>query len=84
MTNHVLLENIYIMKSSADKSVEECTENIDEVKTAGMDLFEHRNGCVCSYTICVALTVMIFTISIDMNMSIKQQIININGKCQIN
>ena len=32
VTNHVLLENIYIMKSSADKSVEECTENIDEVK----------------------------------------------------
>ena len=39
-------------------SAEECTENIDEVKTAD------ENECVCSYTICVVLVVIALAISI--------------------
>ena len=46
------------------KLAEECTENIDEVKIAGMVLFENGNECVCSYTICVVLAVIALTISI--------------------
>ena len=48
-----------------DKLVEECTENIDEVKIHEMALFEHGNECVCSYTICVILAVIFLTISIE-------------------
>ena len=47
-----------------DKLIEECTENIDEVKIAKMALFEHGNDRVCSYTICVILAVIALTISI--------------------
>ena len=39
-------------------SAEEYTQNIDEVTIAGMALFEHGNECVCSYRICVILTVI--------------------------
>ena len=45
-------KNCKCRRKLVDKLVEECTENIDEVKIAGMSLFEHENGCVCSYTIC--------------------------------
>ena len=38
------------------KLVEECTENIGEVKTSGMALFKHGNESLCSYTICVVLS----------------------------
>ena len=34
-----------------DKLVEECTENIDEVKIPGTTLFERRNECKSSCTI---------------------------------
>ena len=51
-------KNCKCRKKLVDKLVEECTENIDEVKIAGMALFEHGNECVCSYTICVILTVI--------------------------
>ena len=44
-----------------NKLVEECTENIDEVKIAATALFERRNECKSSCTIYVLL---IFTISI--------------------
>ena len=47
--------------------MEECTENIDEAKIAEMDLFKCGNECVCSYTICVVLIVMIFTINVRIN-----------------
>ena len=47
-----------------DKLVEECTENIDEVKIAGTALFERRNECKSSLTIYVVLIVIVFTISI--------------------
>ena len=42
-----------------------CTENIDEIKVAGMALFEHGNECVPSYTIYVVLAVTVFTIGIE-------------------
>ena len=56
-------------KSLVDKlvessSAEECTENIDAEKIAGMVLFKQRNDCVCSCTIYVVLIVIIFTINI--------------------
>ena len=57
-------ENCKCRKKLVDKLVEECTENIDEVKIAGMALFEHGNECVCSYTICVVLAVIALPISI--------------------
>ena len=49
-------ENCKCTKQLVDKLVEECTENIDEVKITGMALFEHENECVWSYTICVTNT----------------------------
>ena len=48
-------ENFKCRKKLVDKSVEEYTENIDEVKIVGMVLFKHGNKCVCPYTICVCL-----------------------------
>ena len=51
-------------KKLVDKLVEECTENIDEVKIAGMALFERRNDCKSSCTIYVVLIAIVFTISI--------------------
>ena len=58
-------ENCKCRKKLVDKLVEECTENIDEVKIAGMALFEHGNECVCSYTVCVVLAVISLTFSIE-------------------
>ena len=49
-----------------DKLVEECTENIDEIKIAGMALFELENECLCSYTICLVLAVIALRISIEL------------------
>ena len=43
---------------------EECTENIDEVKIAGMALFERRTKCKSSCTIYVVLIAILFAISI--------------------
>ena len=57
-------ENSKCRKRLIDKLVEECTENIDEAKITGMTLFEHENECVCSYTICVVLAVIVLIISI--------------------
>ena len=87
-----------------DILVEECTENIDEVKIAGMSLFERGNDYKFLCTIYVVLISIVFTISIgigtyfiyykyinrdkklllNMIMSIKHQVININGKYQRN
>ena len=58
-------ENCKCRKKLVDKLVEECTENIDEVKIAGMALFEHRSECICSYAICVVLAVIALTINIE-------------------
>ena len=36
----------------------DCSENIDEAKVTGIDLFEHGKECVCSYTVCIVLGVI--------------------------
>ena len=94
-------ENCKCRKKLVDKLVEECTENIDEVKIAGMTLFERRNECKSSCTIYLVLIAIVFTaiigigtyfiyykyineLLLNMIMSIKHQIININGKYQRN
>ena len=41
-------ENCKCRKSLVDELVKKCTENFDEVKIAGMALFEHEIECVCS------------------------------------
>ena len=62
-------ENSKCRKKLVDKLVEECTENIDEVKIAGMALFECRNDCKSSCRIYVVLIVIVFTISIGIGTS---------------
>ena len=57
-------ENCKCRKTLVDKLVEECTENTDEVKIAGMALFERGIECKSSCTIYVVLIAIIFTISI--------------------
>ena len=57
-------ENCKSRKRLADKLTEECTENIDEAKLAGVALFEHVNECVCSYTVCIVLAVIALTVRI--------------------
>ena len=51
-------------KKLVNKLVEECTENIDEVKIAGMALFERGSKCKSSCTIYVVLIAIVFIISI--------------------
>ena len=57
-------ENCKCRKKIVDKLVEECTENIVEVKFTGIALFERRNVCKYWCTIYVVLIAMVFTISI--------------------
>ena len=38
-----------MQKKIVDKLIEQCTENVDEIKIVGIALFEHGNECVCSY-----------------------------------
>ena len=47
--------------------MEECCENIDEVKLAGVILFEHENECVCFYTVFIVLAVIALTFSTGIN-----------------
>ena len=42
-------KNCKCRKILVDKLIEQCTENVDEIKIAGIALFEHGNECVCSY-----------------------------------
>ena len=42
-------KNCKCRKKLVDKLIEQCTENVDEIKIAGIALFEHGNECVCSY-----------------------------------
>ena len=56
-------EYLKCRKKLVDKLVEECTQNIDEVKIAGMDLFKRGNGCKSSCAIYVVLIAIVFTIS---------------------
>ena len=55
--------NCKCRRKLVDKLVEECTENTDEVKIAGMDLFERESKCKSSCTIYVVLIAIVFTIS---------------------
>ena len=71
-------ENCKCRKRLADKLVEECTENIDEAKLAGVTLFEHVNECVCSYTVCTVLGVITLTICIGISAYFTYKYINRN------
>ena len=51
-------------KSLVDKLVDECNENIDEAKLTEIALFEHKNECVCYYTVFIVLAVIALTVSI--------------------
>ena len=51
-------------KKLVDKLVEKCNENINEVKIAGIAIFERKSKCKFSCTIYVVLTVIVFTMSI--------------------
>ena len=42
--------------------MEECNENIDEAKLIEVGLFEHKNECVCYYTVFIVLAVIVLTI----------------------
>ena len=43
-------ENCECRKKLVQKLIEECAENVEEVKIAGMALFDHGNGSVCSFS----------------------------------
>ena len=57
-------ENCKCRKRLVDKLVEECNENIDEEKLTEIALFEHKNECVCYYTVFIVLGVIVITICI--------------------
>ena len=71
--NHVILVNIQIMKivniekRLVDKLVEECNENIDEVKLTEIALFEHKNECACYYTVFIVFGAIFLTIYIEIS-----------------
>ena len=60
-------ENCKFRKRLVDKLVEECNENIDQAKLTKIALFEHKNKCVCSYTVFIVLTVIALTFSIGVS-----------------
>ena len=53
---------VTVEKKLVDKLVEECTENVEEVKLAKITSAEHKNVCKRSCKIYVALFLIIFTI----------------------
>ena len=53
-----------VEKKLIDKLIEECNENIDELKIAGMALFKRRNECKSSCTIYVVIIAIVFAICI--------------------
>ena len=57
-------ENCNCRKKLVDELVEECSENINEVKIVGTALFERSNKRKVSCTIYVVLIVIVFTIRI--------------------
>ena len=61
-----------------DKLIEECGENVDEAKLAGATLFELGNECVCSYTVCIVLAVIAWTVSIGIGVYFTYKYINHN------
>ena len=60
-------ENCKCRKRLVDKLVEECNENIDEAKLTEIALFEHKNECVCYYTVFIVLGVIVLTICIGIS-----------------
>ena len=71
-------ENCKCRKRLVDKLAEECTENIDEAKLAGIALFEHGNQFARSYTICIVLDVIALTICIGIGAYFTYKYINLN------
>ena len=57
-------ENCKCRKRLVDKLVEECTENIDEAKTAEIILFDHENMCKCSWVLYIVLCSKNFSVNI--------------------
>ena len=64
---HLDHENCKCRKRLVDKVVEECNENIDEAKLTKMALFEHKNECVCCYTVFIVLGVIVLTFCIEIS-----------------
>ena len=60
-------ENCKCRKKLIDKLVEDCNENIDEEKLTEIALFEHKNECVCYYTVFIVLGVIVLTICIGIS-----------------
>ena len=60
-------KNCKFRKRLVDKLVEECSENIDEAKLTEIALFEHKNECVCYYTVFIVLSAIVLTICIGIN-----------------
>ena len=56
---------IWWIRNLADKSVEECNENIDEAKSTEIALIKHKNKCACYYTVFNVLAVIALTVSIE-------------------
>ena len=50
-----------------DKLVEECGENVDKAKLAGITLFEYENEFVYFYTVFIVLAVIALTVSIGIS-----------------
>ena len=73
-------ENCKCRKRLVDKLVEECVENIDEVKLTGIALFEHVNECLCSYTFFVVLAVIVLTICIGIGAYFTYKYISRNNE----
>ena len=61
-----------------DKLVEECSENVDEVKLTKIALFENVNECVCSYTICIVFAVIALTICLGIGAYLTYKYISRN------
>ena len=57
--------NCKCRKRLVDKLIEECSENIDDVTTTEIILFEAKNKCRSSCTIYVVLFAIFFTICIE-------------------
>ena len=62
---------VNVEKKLVDKLVNECTENIDEVKLAKITLAQHENKyenmCKCSCTLYIALFSVLLTINIGIS-----------------
>ena len=71
-------ENCKCRKRLVGKLVEERSENIDEAKLAGISLFEPENECVCSYAVCIVLTVIALTANIGISASFTYKYMNRN------